>query len=186
MDKKNVISIAGELASGKGTVSKLLAKELNYTVYRNGEYVRKLAKDKGLDITSFNEYLTAHPEIDRQIEKSASEYAKEHDNFIIDARLGWYAVPNSFKVYLTIDIDIAAKRAFNDPDRKSTEKFNSVEEQKQDMIRRYNMENERYFKLYNVRKEDKSNYDFIIDTSNKTPDEVKQEILSAYLEWKKN
>ena len=186
MDKKNVISIAGELASGKGTVSKLLAKELNYTVYRNGEYVRKLAKDKGLDITSFNEYLTTHPEIDRQIEKSASEYAKEHDNFIIDARLGWYAVPNSFKVYLTIDIDIAAKRAFNDPDRKSTEKFNSVEEQKKDMIRRYNMENERYFKLYNVRKEDKSNYDFVIDTSNKTPDEVKQEILSAYLEWKKN
>ena len=186
MDKKNVISIAGELASGKGTVSKLLAKELNYTVYRNGEYVRKLAKDKGLDITSFNEYLTTHPEIDRQIEKSASEYAKENDNFIIDARLGWYAVPNSFKVYLTIDIDIAAKRAFNDPDRKSTEKFNSVEEQKKDMIRRYNMENERYFKLYNVRKEDKSNYDFVIDTSNKTPDEVKQEILSAYLEWKKN
>ena len=185
MDKKNVISIAGELASGKGTVSKLLAKDLNYTVYRNGEYVRKLAKDKGLDITSFNEYLNEHPEIDRQIEKSAAEYAKEHDNFIIDARLGWYAVPNSFKVYLTIDIDIAAKRAFNDPDRKSTEKFNSVEEQKQDMIRRYNMENERYFKLYNVRKEDKSNYDFVIDTSNKTPDEVKQEILSAYLEWKK-
>ena len=185
MEKKNIISLAGELASGKGTVSKLLSEELNYTVYRNGEYVRKLAKDKGLDITSFNEYLNEHPEIDRQIEKSAAEYAKEHDNFIIDARLGWYAVPNSFKVYLTIDIDIAAKRAFNDPDRKSTEKFNSVEEQKQDMIRRYNMENERYFKLYNVRKEDKSNYDFVIDTSNKTPDEVKQEILSAYLEWKK-
>ena len=103
MEKKNIISLAGELASGKGTVSKLLSEELNYTIYRNGEYVRKLAKDKGLDITSFNEYLNDHPEIDRQIEKSASEYAKEHDNFIIDARLGWYAVPESFKVYLTID-----------------------------------------------------------------------------------
>ena len=28
-----------------------------------------------------------HPEIDRNIENSAAEYAKEHDNFIIDARL---------------------------------------------------------------------------------------------------
>lgn len=87
MKKKNVISLAGELASGKGTVSKLLSKELDYTIYRNGEYVRKLAKEKGLDITSFNEYLNEHPEIDKQIEKSATEYAKEHDNFIIDARL---------------------------------------------------------------------------------------------------
>ena len=51
--------------------------------------------------------------------KSEIEYAKEHDNFIIDARLGWYAVPESFKVYLTIDINEAAKRAFYDEDRKS-------------------------------------------------------------------
>ena len=93
MEKKNIISLAGELASGKGTVSKLLSNELNYTVYRNGEYVRKLAKDKGLDITSFNEYLNVHPEIDRQIEKSAAEYAKNHDNFIIDARLRLVCCP---------------------------------------------------------------------------------------------
>ena len=35
MEKKNIISLAGELASGKGAVSKLLCEELNYTVYRN-------------------------------------------------------------------------------------------------------------------------------------------------------
>lgn len=183
MEKKNIISLAGELASGKGTVSKLLSEKLNYTVYRNGEYVRKLAREQGLDITSFNEYLNEHPEIDRQIEKSAAEYAKEHDNFIIDARLGWYAVPESFKVYLTIDIDEAAKRAFYDEDRKSTEKFYSVEEQKQDMLRRYKMENERYFKLYGVRKEDLSNYDLVVDTTDKNPKEVMQQILDKYEKW---
>ena len=73
------------------------------------------------DITTFNEYLGEHPEIDQQIEKSAAEYAKDHDNFIIDARLGWYAVPESFKVYLRVDIDEAAKRAFEDKKRKNTE-----------------------------------------------------------------
>ena len=185
MEKKNIISLAGELASGKGTVSKLLSAELNFTVYRNGEYVRKLARDRGLDITSFNEYLNEHPEIDRQIEKSAAEYAKEHNDFIIDARLGWYAVPESFKVYLTIDINEAAKRAFYDPERKSTEKFSSIEEQKQDMLRRYKMENERYFKLYGVRKEDLSNYDLVIDTTDKTPEQVKKLIIDGYNEWKK-
>ena len=40
-----------------------------------------------MDVTSFNEYVKKHPEIDIQIEKSAAEYAKTHDNFIIDARL---------------------------------------------------------------------------------------------------
>lgn len=186
MEKKNIISLAGELASGKGTVSKLLSEELNYTVYRNGEYVRKLAKEQGLDITSFNEYLNEHPEIDRQIEKSAAEYAKEHNNFIIDARLGWYAVPESFKVYLTIDINEAARRAFYDEARKSTEKFSSIEEQKADMERRYKMENTRYFNLYGVRKEDLSNYDLVVDTTDKTPIEVKEKILEEYNKWLKS
>lgn len=183
MKKKNIISLTGELASGKGTVSKLLSQELNYTIYRNGEYVRRLARDKGMDITSFNEYLKKHPEIDQQIEKSAAEYAKEHDHFIIDARLGWYAVPESFKVYLTINIDEAAKRAFYDEERKTTEKFSTIEEQKVDMERRYKMENERYFKLYGVHKEDLTNYDLIIDTTDKTPLEVKEKILDEYIKW---
>lgn len=184
MEKRNIIALSGELASGKGTVSKLLAKELDYTIYRNGEYARKLAKEKGLDITSFNSYLAEHPEIDRQIEKSAAEYAEVNDNFIIDARLGWYAVPNSFKVYLTINIDIAAQRAFYDPNRKETECFETIEEQKADMIKRYELENDRYFKLYGIHKEDKSNYDLVIDTSYKTPEEITNEILAKYKEWK--
>ena len=183
MEKKCIISISGELASGKGTVSKLLAKELEYTVYRNGEYARKLAKEKGLDITSFNEYLNEHPEIDRQIEKSAAEYAKEHNNFIIDARLGWYAVANSYKVYVTIDINEAAKRAFSDLEGKDTEKFSTIEEQKADMQRRYKMENERYFKVYGIHKEDLNNYDLVIDTTNLTPEEVKDKILAGYKKW---
>lgn len=181
--KKHIISIAGELASGKGAVSNVLTEKLDYGIYRNGEYFRKLAKEMGMDVTTFNEYVKSHPEIDIQIEKSATEYAKEHDNFIIDARLGWYAVPESFKVYLTVDIDEAARRAFNDEKRKSTENFSTLEEQKADLIKRYTLENERYFKLYNVHKEDLSNYDLVLDTTNFTPDEVAKIILKEYEKW---
>lgn len=183
MKKRNIISLAGDLAAGKGTVSKILIKDLDYGIYRNGEYARKLARDMGLDITSFNAYLVDHPEIDLQIEKSASEYAKDHDNFIIDARLGWYAVPESFKVYLRVDIDVAAQRAFNDLNRKSSESFATVEEQKADMQKRFEMENERYWNLYHVRKEDMSNYDLVVDTTNMTPEEVAEEIKNKYKKW---
>lgn len=181
--KKNIISLGGELASGKGTTSVILAEKLNYGIYRNGEYFRKLAKEMGMDVTTFNEYVKEHPEIDIKIEKSASEYAETHDNFIIDARLGFYAVPESFKVYLTVDITEAAKRAFYDPNRKSTENLASIEEQKADIIKRYQIENERYWNLYHVHKEDLSNYDLVIDTTNLKPQEVADKIEEEYKKW---
>lgn len=185
MVKKNIISLAGELSSGKGVVSKILMEELNYGVYRNGDYFRKLAKEKGMSVTEFNEYVKNHTEIDIQIENSAKEYAKNHENFIIDARLGWYAVPQSFKVYLKVDIDVAAKRAFEnqDEDKKQTERFNTIEEQKVDMEKRYKLENERYWKVYGVRKDDMSNYDLVIDTTNLTPQETAELIKIEYLKW---
>lgn len=183
MEKKHIISLSGELASGKGAVSQILKKQLDFTIYRNGDYFRELAKQMNMDVTSFNIYVEEHPEIDRRIEYSATEYAKTHDNFIIDARLGWYAVPESFKVYLKVDINEAAKRAFYDKNRKSSENFETLEEQKADMEKRYRLENERYYKLYNVRKEDESNYDIVIDTTNIEPQEVANIIIQEYQKW---
>lgn len=183
MEKKHIISLAGDLASGKGTVSSIIAEKMSFSIYRNGDYFRKLAKDMNMDVTTFNVYVKDHPEIDRMIENSAKEYAKEHDNFIIDARLGWYAVPQSFKVYMRVDTKVAAERAFNDPNRKTTESFNTVEEQEHDLIKRYQLENERYFELYGVHKEDMSNYDFVIDTTNLSPENVAEIIIGEYKKW---
>lgn len=183
MNKRKIISIAGDLSSGKTTVTRLMQETLGYEIYRNGEYFRKLAAESNMSVTEFNEYVKDHPEIDRQIEQSAKDYASTRENLIIDARLGWYAVPDSFKIYLTVDIDEAAKRAFLDPNRKKTENFQSVEEQKQDMIKRFNLENERYFELYGVHKEDLNNYDLVLDTTKLKPDEVNKLIIEAYKKW---
>ena len=51
------------------------------------------------------------------------------------------------------------------------------------MIKRFNLENERYFELYGVHKEDMSNYDFVLDTTNLTPEEVNNKIIEAYKAW---
>ncbi len=181
--KKHIISITGDLASGKTTVTNMLAKELDYIIYKNGEYFRKLAIEHNMSVTEFNKYVESHPEIDRSIELSATNFAKEHDNFIIDARLGWYSVPESFKVYLTVELEESARRAFADPDRKKTENFATIEEYKEDLKKRYQMENDRYFKLYGVNKNDMNNYDFVLDTTHITPEQVKKKILEAYNNW---
>lgn len=182
----HIITMAGDIASGKGTVTSLLKQELGYEIYKNGEYVRKLAKDMNMSIVEFQEYLNAHEEIDREIEKSASLYAKDHDNLIIDARLGFYAVPYSFKVYLKVDLKEAAKRAYNDSLRKDTEKYESIESAMKDIKYRYEQENMRYLKTYNVRRDDMSNYDLVIDTTNMSPEEVASKILKEYKAWLKN
>ena len=183
MVKKNIISLSGDLASGKGAISDILIEKLLYGIYRNGEYFRNLAKEHNMSLEDFGKYVESHPEIDEKIEYSAKEYAQNHDNFIIDARLGWYAVPESFKVYLKVDIDEAAKRAYNDQKRKDLESFDSVEEHKQALIERFNLENERYFKLYKVHKEDLSNYDLVVDTTDKTPEETAEIIIEEYKKW---
>ena len=184
MKRKNIISITGDLASGQSTVAKMLSEDLDYYLYRNGAYFRQLAIEKGMSVTEFGEYVEKHPEIDMQIEKSAKEYAENHDNIVIDAKLGWYAVPESFKVYLKVDIDIAAKRAFADPNRKRSENLPTVEAQKEDMIRRTKNDLARYYNLYNVRRDDMSNYDFVLCTDNLTPDEVLSKIKIEYEKWK--
>ena len=161
-------------------------ERLGYSIYRNGEYFRKLAKEYNMDLSEFSKYVEEHPEIDIEIENSAKNHAIDHDNFIIDARLGWYAVPESFKVYLKVDIDEAAKRAFNDEKRKELENYSSVEEHKQALIERTKSENERYLKLYGVDRTDMNNYDLVVDTTDKTPDEVASIIITQYENWKKD
>lgn len=86
-------------------------------------------------------------------------------------------------MYLKVDIDVAAQRAFSDDLRKSTEKFATVEEQKADMQKRYRIENERYWSVYGVRKEDESNYDFVLDTTNLTPEQTADKIKQEYEKW---
>ncbi len=184
MKRKDIISITGDLASGQSTIAKMLSDDLNYDLYRNGAYFRKLAIEHNMSVTEFGEYVEKHPDIDTQIEKSATEYAKTHQNIVIDAKLGWYAVPESFKVYLKVDIDVAAKRAFEDTARKASENLPTIEAQKEDMIRRTHNDLERYKNLYGVVRNDMANYDFVLDTSKLTPEQVLNEIKKAYETWK--
>ena len=186
MSKCHIISLSGDIASGKGAVSKIISEKLNYSIYKNGEYFRSLAKQHNMSVKDFNVYCESHSEIDFKIENSAKEYSKNHDDFIIDARLGWYAVPESFKVYLKVDLEESARRLLADSTRGKVEHYESFEEAKKEINERFRLENERYFKLYNVHKEDPSNYDLVVDTTHKSITEVAEIIIEKYFKWLKN
>ena len=164
-----------------GVVSAVLLKRLGFD---DDVIIEDYMKSKDNLFNYLTTYVESHPEIDIEIENSAKKYALDNDNFIIDARLGWYAVPESFKVYLKVDIDEAAKRAFNDEKRKDLENFSSFEDHKRALIERFEEENKRYFNLYGVRKDDMNNYDLVVDTTSLTPEEVADIIIKEYKTWK--
>ena len=66
---------------------------------------------------------------------------------------------------------------------KDSEQFNSIEEAKRQILYRFNEENNRWFKTYGVHRDDMSNYDLVIDTTDLTIEEVNTIVLNAYKKW---
>lgn len=97
---KHIITISGNLGSGKSAVSKLLAQELDFKVFAIGDIMRSLAGKKNMDINKFNTYLNNYKKLYSIIDNEVIELGKKEENLIFVSRLAWYFIPDSFKVYL--------------------------------------------------------------------------------------
>ena len=182
--KKQMICISGNIAVGKTEVAEKLSQKLNYGLYKASQSFRQLARDNNMDLLQFNDYVKSNPDIDRSIEAKTKEVIDSNNNIIIDARLGFYLADSAFRVYMVADEDVAAKRLFEaSKKRGKEEEYASVEEAKHAIKIRENSEQERYVKLYNVDIHNLDNYDYVIDTTNLSSDEVASKIIKAYNVW---
>lgn len=182
--KKQMICISGNIAVGKTEVASKLAEKLNYTLYKASESFRKLARDNNMDLLTFNDYVKSNPDIDKNIEAKTKEVIDSNNNIIIDARLGFYLSKNAFKVYMVADESVAAVRLFEAAkQRGKEEEYSSVEEAKKAIKIRETSEQERYLRLYGVDIHNQDNYDYVIDTTHMTSDEVTLRIIKAYKVW---
>ena len=98
-----IITLSGQLGSGKSTVGKLLAKKLGYTFYSTGNAQRKIAAERGLTTLELNKLSMTDSSIDAQIDSIFKELACQDDNFIVDSRLGFFFIPSSLKVKLNVE-----------------------------------------------------------------------------------
>jgi len=176
-----IISITGDLGSGKSTVSKLLCERLNYDHIYTGKIQRTIAARYNMSTLELNKYAETHPEIDEEIDATFKSLNDSTD-LIVDSRLAWFFIPGSFKVYLRTDVVVAANRISND-NLRDNEEYSSQEEAVDKIITRKNSENKRYLDLYGVDCSDLSPFDLIIDTSVITPDRVAEMIFEAYHSW---
>ena len=176
-----IITITGDLGSGKSTVSKILIEKLNYEYVYTGKIQREIANRHQMTTLELNQYAETHPEIDEEID-ATFKALNDSTDLIVDSRLAWFFIPKSYKVYLTCEIAVAANRISNDRQRKN-EQYVSKEEAIRDIMARKASENKRYMDLYGADCSDLSNFDLTIDTSFIAPEKVADMIIAGYLEW---
>ncbi len=185
-EKKNYgkISLAGDLGSGKSTVSKILIDRLGATYHSTGAICRAIAEKHGIDITKMNQYMESHPEIDREIDDTIRALSDKDECMVIDSRMAWHFVRDTFRVYMTTEPMESAKRILRA--KRAGEQATSVEEMAASNRARKASENKRYAEFYGVDCGDLSNYSLVVDSTYATPEEVAECILSCFADWQED
>ena len=167
------ITISGKPGSGKSTIGKILKKKLKKRYIYSGEIFRETAKKFNMSLEDFGIFCENNEEIDKNLDDQQLKFLKKGD-IILEGRLaGWIAFRNkisALKILINADLETRAKRIVN-------REKGSVEKRKKEIIDREKSEKTRYKKYYNIDISDISIYDLVIDSSNKTPDEIVDIIL---------
>lgn len=194
--KNRIITISGEPASGKGTTVRALKEKFQqegYNVYviSVGDMFREVSVEEFKkehpeienptieQVNNDKEFTQKRAEIDRNIDSYIAKKGLEinsihrpNDVYIIDSRLAFSNVPDSFAIRLTVDPNIAGRRVFGDDSRGTEDEYESIEEATESTRKRTRGEVERYKERYGVDLTDKNNYDLVIDTSYSTTEDI--------------
>lgn len=168
------ITITGNLGSGKSSVCRELEKS-GFTIISAGDIFRQIAEEKGMTVLELNEAAKKDRSIDDMIDNRSTQLGKEMDHTVFDSRLAWRFVEDSFKVFLLVDTQEAARRVFEGVSR-NAESYRNIEEARAGLEERAMLEKERFHKLYGLDYYDVCNYDLVIESTYATPEQIAQEI----------
>ena len=171
------ITISGKPGAGKTTIAKLIAKKLKLKYFEMGKIAQKIALKRKLTIGELMQQARIDPSIDEEIDAAQKELSKKEDNFIIDGRISFYFIPDAVHVFLDVNEFVAAERIFNKKRESDEPQYKSIADVQNDIRQRMLANQEQYLKYYGIDYLDKSNYEIVIDTTNKTPEEIVKELV---------
>ncbi len=179
---KDIISMSGDIGGGKSSVAKSLNKMTGYKIIGTGSIQRSIAKQRGVTTLELNKISQTDRSVDDEIDSYVIELGASEKNLIIDSRLAWHFIPDSFKVYLSVNSTIGAERVYDAS--RSDENNSSLKATIENNLSRQKMESDRFKSLYNINFRDYSNYDLVIDTSYAPPEVIAQKIFESFGKWK--
>jgi cytidylate kinase len=113
-----IITLAGHHGAGKSTLSKGLVAHYGLTSYSAGGLMRELAMERGVSLIDLGrEAERDGGVIDRILDERSRALGEKEHHFILDGRLAFWCVPHSFKIFLTVPPEEAAKRIYHDESR---------------------------------------------------------------------
>ena len=176
-----LISITGKLGSGKSTVCNILKERYGFEIFSTGTINREFARRLGISTLELNERLKEDPALDKEIDGTVTKLSveKKDEKLIFDSRMAWHFAKDTFKIFLTIDPMEAATRVMKNQ-RGAEEHYETVEDACNGLLKRGSVERERFIQIYGVDYFDHNNFDLIVDTTSRTPDEIVAIIIENY------
>lgn len=170
-----IISISGRPGSGKSSAGRRVAAKLGMKFYSMGDLRGQMAVERGMTIFEMNQ---SPEDTDTPVDRMIEKMGKSEDNFVIDGRLAWHFIPQSFKIFLDVDPRVGAKRVMQGT-RPDEPTYASLDEAIRMLAEREQDDQKRYQRLYGVDHLDLRNYDLVIDTTKTGKDKVVVNILKA-------
>lgn len=158
-----IVTLGGQVASGKSTLAKKLAKRLDIKHISAGSIMRELAAEKNTTLIEFSKYAEAHPEVDKLVDDRQKELASKGD-CVVEGRVSAYFIPADYKVWLTCSLEERARRARGRGD--------ADEDIEAAIKAREESERKRYQEFYDIDLSDLSVYDLVLDTTSIGIDEM--------------
>jgi CMP/dCMP kinase len=187
MQRKHIITISGKPGSGKSSTADRVAELLSYTRHSSGDIVRKILSKKHMTLAQYNEHAKTNHDLDELVDEQLRNLRTLSD-IVVDSRLGFYWIPESFKVYLDLDIDVATVRIYSDAasnkNRKDAgEGSTNLADVAMQVQHRIQDEQQRFRALYHVDPYSYEHFDLIVDTSRHSPQTVALTVYDTYRRW---
>lgn len=187
MKKKHIITLSGAPGSGKSSTADRVAELLGYTRHSSGDLVRKFLAQEGMTLEEYNTRADQDHDLDDRVDEQLRKLRDKKD-IVVDSRLGFYWIPESFKVYLELNMDVATARIFKDVVSNERRKSvgtsgTSLHTVSRQVRERMQNEQNRFRSMYGVDPYNPIHFDLIIDTARHDPQTVAITIFDNYKEW---
>lgn len=182
-----IITISGTPGSGKSTVAKFLVQKLGYERVYAGGIMRDTARERGLTLEQFMDYLShdtkLEQEIDYKVREKAYELERSGKNVVVEGRVHYHLIPTSIKVYIKVDEvegarrilkDLQDKQAMQDRNQKMVE---TIEEMVKVNAQREEIDAKRYQHIYGIDHRIESQYDLVVDTTSMNAEQAALKVL---------